>query len=542
MSDSHPGGGGFLAPEPADPAPAADWQPGLTSGPPFAVSGSDDQPGWDVSTAGGPVPVVAAPRSRRGRKVLIAAGAAFAVLVVAGSAGAYLAYTRLAAHGDQPEQALPSSTIAMVKLDFDPAAGAKMDLYRLAHKFPALAGSVTRSDAGQSLKDKLVTGLLSQDGAGRIDYATDIKPWLGNRAALAAVPDAAAEHGVDPVLAIQVRDHAKMTTALTKIKAVVPGFGYAVRGEYALIADSQAAADHAAALDKTGTLAANPSFAHDLRSLPGHQLAFAWVDEAAVLHAVGGAAAAMLPADVTDRLTARLALGLHSSSSYAEISGATYGGPTGRGTRRAVDSTLADLPASTDIAVSVAGLGPALTSEWTSLAATAQLAPELAQIRAAAAQAGLNLPADIPTLLGTVDTVAVAADAHHPVDAPQYGILVTTGRTTRAVAFLSKTLAQLPVHVVKTSRGYAATSTAGFGKTLTATAGPKLAASARFTDAVPEAASATAVGYLNLHHLIQTDPAISAKDRLGLAHLSALGFDAHSTPHGATFTVRLTTQ
>jgi hypothetical protein len=495
-----------------------------------------------VPPAGDVPPAEAQPRSPRRRRVLIATGIAAGVLVAAGAAGAYVAYDKLAAHGDQPEKALPSSTVAVVKVDFDPAASAKLDLYHLAKKFPALAGAVKKDDAGQSLKDKLVSALLSQDGAGTIDYATDVKPWLGNRAALAAVPDAAAEHGVDPVLAVEVRDHAKMTTALTKIKKDVPDFGYAVRGEYVLISSSQQAADHAIALAKKGTLASNPAFAHDLHSLPGHQLALAWADEAALLHAVAKTAA--LPpatAGMAAQLTGRLVLGLHTTSSYAEISGASYG--TARHAKtRPVDSTIANLPADTDVAVSVAGLASNLTDAWSSLARTAQLAPELAQIRAGAAQVGLNLPADIPMLLGTVDTVAVTSDPSHPDSTPHVGVLVTTSGADRAVAFLSRALQQLPFHVAKTDRGYVAATSAGFGKALTATTGAKLGASSQFTQAVPDAAGATAVGFVNLHRLFQSDPTISAKDRANLAHLSAIGVAAHPTADGSAFTVRLTTQ
>ncbi len=127
-----------------------------------------------------------------GKKII--AGVALAAVAAGGAVAAY-AYTVLASSGIQPERVLPANTVAFAKLDLDPAAGQKIAAYRLSTKFPSVSkGAADMDDA----KDTLLSKFFDKES--ELDYATDIKPWLGDRVAIAAVPNTTSPTGFDPVL------------------------------------------------------------------------------------------------------------------------------------------------------------------------------------------------------------------------------------------------------------------------------------------------------------------------------------------------------
>src|SRR5206468_6877594 len=126
----------------------------------------------------------------------------------AGGAYALSFGEKLTGGGTQPDDVLRSGAIALAKVDLNPSLGQKLAVWQLSRKFPAVF-----NDSGKDtvLKDSVVAGLLRDTS---LSYATDVKPWLGDRAAIAAYP--APSKGAQPELAfaLQYTDEAAMTAAL----------------------------------------------------------------------------------------------------------------------------------------------------------------------------------------------------------------------------------------------------------------------------------------------------------------------------------------
>ena len=96
--------------------------------------------------------------------------------------------------GAQPAEALPSTTIAYASIDLDPSGSQKIDAFKTLNKFPAFKDQVgihSVDDVRQKLGDELIKGL----GCDGLTFDDDIDPWLGNRAAVAAVDTGGAKPG-----------------------------------------------------------------------------------------------------------------------------------------------------------------------------------------------------------------------------------------------------------------------------------------------------------------------------------------------------------
>ncbi len=231
-----------------------------------------------------------------------------AVLAVIGGGVAYVGYHKLASSGAQPDQWAPSSSIAYLKIDLDPAASEKIAALRFEQKFPD-APHVTSAD---QLKDALLSKAFDQPSS-NIDYATDIKPWLGDRVALAAYPDA--KGNVQPVGILQVKDATQAQAGLTKLIHTGDGgmstAGFAIENDYAIVGPSQAAVDAAVAAARTSSITASNQYAADVATLGGDRIVTAWAD----LGAVSKYAAKMQAAELSG------ALGALSSASSSTGSG-----------------------------------------------------------------------------------------------------------------------------------------------------------------------------------------------------------------------------
>src|SRR4051794_12129502 len=159
-----------------------------------------------------------------------------AVLVAA--VGTAVAVVGSVGGGEQPEDVLPSTSVAMVKVDLDPPFAQQKAVYDLSKKFPSV-----HADSVGSIKDDLLSSLFYNESD--LAYATDIKPWLGDRAAVAAVPSS---NGFAPIAAIQYTDKEKATKALTRAQSKSTGpdsfaFAFAFDGDYVIVANTKAEAD-----------------------------------------------------------------------------------------------------------------------------------------------------------------------------------------------------------------------------------------------------------------------------------------------------------
>ena len=250
-----------------------------------------------------------------------------AVLAVIGGGVAYVGYHKLASSGAQPDQWAPASSIAYIKIDLDPAAAEKVGAWRFEQKFPD-APHVTSAD---QLKDALLSEAFNQPSS-NIDYATDIKPWLGDRVALAAYPDA--EGQIQPVGILQVKDATQAQAGLTKLIHTGDGgmstAGFAIENDYAIVGPSQAAVDAAVAAARTSSITASNQYASDVATLGGDRIVTAWAD----LGAVSKYAAKMQASELSGALGA-----LSSASSGGGSSGWVSASAPSDGSVPAIDSS-----------------------------------------------------------------------------------------------------------------------------------------------------------------------------------------------------------
>ncbi len=171
------------------------------------------------------------PRTSSTRRT-IGALAAAAVATAAVGAG-FLAWRAWTAQGDQPAQALPGNTLAYLSLDLDPSGGQKVAAFRALRKIPSLKKELGL-DSADDVSRTVVEGIAA-DGECRLDYARDVKPWIGDRAALAVVPDTRPE----PVVVLQVTDASRARAGLKKVASCGGDFGYVTKGQWAVLAKNE---------------------------------------------------------------------------------------------------------------------------------------------------------------------------------------------------------------------------------------------------------------------------------------------------------------
>jgi hypothetical protein len=475
----------------------------------------------------------------------IVAGVAVLAVVAGGAVAAY-AYTMLASSGIQPERVLPATTLFFAKLDLDPAAGQKIAAYRLSAKFPAVSKGAPNIDAE---KNALLSAFFGDRGD--FDYKTEIKPWLGDRLAVAVVPDAASPAGLDPVLAVAYTNETKMRAALNKAVLTKKDLGYVTTNGYVLISDSQSHAEAVLAGVRRGTLAGVEHYRADLKSLHGDQIAVGWADMTAVEAALkAGSGSATSRLGDLQRLSAlstttkgRIILGVHASSDYLEVSAASHAADTSaKPGRKPVNGTLAKLSAEDTLAaLEVTGLGDGLSAAWAGASATLGLREQFEEL---IDETGLQLPADLLAVFGTDATIS----ARFPDGAedPEIAAQITTTGADRAMQLLDSLGATfgLPadsLHTQRTADGYLASNSASYDPR--ARPGVRtLGADPTFQKAVPDSATASLIGYVDLGRILDSDPEASAKEKADWKHLGAFGMSVVPTSDGTRMTIRLTTR
>jgi hypothetical protein len=197
------------------------------------------QGGPEYLERGSGYPLPAGSTRRRNRKPLLIAGGAVALGLVGG--GVWAA-TALLGTGAQPAEALPASTLGYASIDLDPSAAQKIEAFQMLRKFPAIKDELGLA-SGDDLRKKLFDAIQAQVNCPDLGYRVDIEPWIGNRAAVAAV-----DTGADlptPVLVLQVTDADKADAGLGKIRSCATSAtggsdigGWAIRDGWAVIAEN----------------------------------------------------------------------------------------------------------------------------------------------------------------------------------------------------------------------------------------------------------------------------------------------------------------
>ena len=183
-------------------------------------------------------PVGPSKLSDAGRRSAIVAGGIVAGLALVGVA-AYGAWSWFA-QGAQPAEALPDSTLAYASVDLDPSGEQKIEAIKILKKFPAFNDEINL-DTDDDIRKKMFDEFnLGEQCEGGLNYADDIEPWLGDRAAIAAV-DAGGEQP-DVAFVVQVKDADAAEDGLSKI-AQCDGesgenAGWSIEGEWAVLAET----------------------------------------------------------------------------------------------------------------------------------------------------------------------------------------------------------------------------------------------------------------------------------------------------------------
>jgi Protein of unknown function (DUF3352) len=213
--------------------------------PEYLGTGAPDATASQASQANG---------TRPGRRRAVVAGAGVAALLAVG-AGAYGVVQFLGGGGDSPATAVPGSAIGYISVDLDPSASQKIEAIKILRKFPSLRKQLkvgSRDDVRRRLFEE-----ISKDGdCSKLDYDRDVKPWIGDRVAVAAVP--AAGDKVVPLVALQVSDQDKARTGLRKLATCDSQDGpmaTAFVGDYALVGEKQSVVDRLAKDAETSPLA-----------------------------------------------------------------------------------------------------------------------------------------------------------------------------------------------------------------------------------------------------------------------------------------------
>lgn len=455
-----------------------------------------------MSDSAAPLPGLPArpPARRRGGLVAVVATVVVVVLI---AGGGVVAWRFLGGSGPRPAEVLPASTFAVVSLDLDPSGGQKLAAITTLRKLPSFRDH-TGITADTDLVKALYEGTVGHD-CPSVDYARDVKPWIGQRAALAGVT--LADTSSAPAFVLQVGDRGAATAGLTKLQACESArrsnFGFTVTGAYAVLSDT---AEHARAIAAAGAaapLAQDPTYRKWTAEAGGAGIvnAYAAPSSVAALQKLFAARLGALrvpgAANPATGLTQALrgfrgsaaVLRFHDSGLELSFAG---GNATPPGKQLSVADHVGALPADTAGVLAAAVDTSSLTrAVRTGAGATGGL--DLA--RTFQKVTGLRFPGDLATLLGSSFSVSLGGQAparlsavKSPADLP-LGVLVH-GDQARIKALVGRVasrthtrLADLPATMASGNGKVALASSRAYADELLKQG--SLGSSRTFTDAVP---------------------------------------------------------
>ncbi|MDQ1374652.1 MAG: hypothetical protein QOJ09_1990 [Actinomycetota bacterium] len=496
-----------------------------------------------LDVLGAPERVRRQPLDRTRVQIFVTGVTALSVLL---SGVAYAGYSALAPQGHSPEQVLPLGTAAFAKVDLDPSATQKIAVYRLSKRFPK-----THVKSDHSVKDDLLADVFKAAGQ-EVDYRRDIKPWIGDRAAIGVVPGAAGD-SPHPLVAVEFKDKNAATKGVQHLRDVNSAndlfYAFSDVDDYVLLSDTQEAVD--AAAHATRHLADDGAYRSAIATLRGDQIVTAWADLGKVFSLLPKDALKNNPFFPMDNLKVggQYVLGAHAENDAIEIDLHQLGATTGiaqldhlaLGTGKGSD-LVQGFPSDSVAAVSVTGLGEALASGYTSIR------PMIADlgggdVLSSIAHAGIHLPADIRTVFGTEVAGYVAGTKDDPIAV----LHVKNDHPAAAKAVLQKVVGLVDQWSGQPTAPGSLDSVFktvpdGFvvgvpEEALTAKATKQLGSSNVFRNAVPDAHGAPVVVFVDL-------AALQSRYDLGagadLAKLQAFGATTRSDGKNSVTRLRLT--
>jgi hypothetical protein len=474
---------------------------------------------------------------RRGKVIPLIA--ALAVLIVLGGGGVF-AYSRIGG-GDQPAAVLPGNAIAYARVDLNPSAGQRVAALRFLMKFPSAKEKIGLTGDNDDLRQKLFEVLKKQvgDDLADVNFETDVKPWLGDRLGVAAVPGGDADEP-DAVIAIQVKDEDKAKAGLDKLFAdekEKPGVAFT--GKYAILGEDQAKADAAVVAGKDSPLQDNEKFDQDMSDLGEQGFASFWADTKAITQLSGkkltNQQGAVLP-------EGSAAAALRFDAAYVELKGVVHGDTTLKVGAAQAGDVVSTLPDSTAAALAISDGETMVSTIWGQLQkSSAGSGFDLGDLAKNLSEAyGIALPGDLKPLLGKNFALAVDKDSG---DGPKIAARMETdpakaeavvNKVTRVLR--SQTGVNVPIKKAKDGDSLVvATDQAYAGQVLK---GGNLGGTEAFKQAVPDATGAVMLGYVDFGAISSlTEEFSSNKD---LAALRSAGYVVRVAGDGeADFTLRV---
>jgi hypothetical protein len=412
-------------------------------GEPEYLGSHQDDPGPTPADHSGPA---AKPTGRRTAVLGLAAVGVTAALTAGG-----WGVLQLMSNGGSAAEAVPSTAIGYLSVNLDPSAGQKIEAVRTLQKFPGIAESLD-IDATDDVRRYVFEQIQDEIGCDDLDYGHDVEPWLGDRMAVAAVPDS--DQPVAPLVVLQVGDQQAARAgidALASCGGTEEAVGVAFAGEYMLLTEHQDDADAFAAAAEAKSLAETDQFDEWMGRVgdPGIVTGYASADAADVMLSAMESAAPHEPDTFAEgdleckAPCSGVSVDVPGSDEYMDLLRKQYRNfegmagvirfddgaveaefvtrgmdPTGALATGVTAPSLADLPESTALAF---GFGVPDTLVKDSLdvfddffgagPGSAGLPSMEEMLARAEAQTGLKLPEDIQTLLGDGITISVDAGA-----------------------------------------------------------------------------------------------------------------------------------
>ncbi len=221
------------------------------------------------------------------RRLVVALTALLAMVGAVVVAG-YLLF--FAATGDRAAGAVPADSAVYLQVYLQPSSGQKLNLFGLVAQLPGFADDATLEEKIHDVTQRLLGELA-------IDYAADLRPWLGSELALAAAgPD---EAGAAPrfLLLASVKDPAQARVGVPRLMAregvtyapetyrghpamMSDGLSYALLDDLLIVATTpeRLRASLDADSDTIPSLADSAAFGTAMRSVPADHLASLYLD------------------------------------------------------------------------------------------------------------------------------------------------------------------------------------------------------------------------------------------------------------------------
>jgi hypothetical protein len=523
---------------PAEQLPA--YGPPATVEPTVALTAPSGQAEPTVAfPPGAQVPPVAVAEAapKRRKTAVVALVAALVVALVGG--GVAFAGFRFGwfGEGKQPYGALPASSIAYYQVDLDPAADQRLAALSFFRELPQLKGAA--SNASFDLKEQLWTEWAKSNDTHGLNYAADIKPWLGDRAGVAALPVSSSQSTSTPVVALQVTDE-KLAAEKLPILLSTDASVVTISDGYALITTPSNVEQVKTAL-AAGTLDKNQTFSADLATLGSTGWAAGWVDLKALADVAQGGSSSTL--EVQGRAT----FALRFSGGALELAGGVLGLDSSAIPTITGGTDLGDLPADTGFALSVQGGGALVKANWDEISSGLNNAGVLTP-------ADWVLPDDLVSILGTQFTAALprttigkALDSDFwqsgAYASAAVGIKITTDKPQRVQELISGMDPTAIIKVRADADTVAIATTDEYLAQLADNTGAKLSASSVFTSAIPDHSASALSLYFDAASLgsdwTSKLPTESSDYAAFLKALSSVGFSAVPNSSGLSWSLRV---